>query len=153
MRTCVQGWRTSSLLSAPEALRVFPHSFEQQASISLLHQETQLPERWVVCAATAFQGSNQLLVLCVAFQEVPDGEDSPLADNCRCPVKESNDCMVFRLFFLMVSPMMKISIGNINITSVLKMKHNPQILLAVKYLSCFNNTTLYHFHKTSTNST
>lgn len=61
-------------------LGVFPDRFEQQGSISLFHQETQLPERGVVSCAAAFQSGNQFLVLRVVLQEVPDGEDCPLAD-------------------------------------------------------------------------
>lgn len=76
------GFKTFSLLAAPLRFsRVFPHRFEQQASVSLLHQETQLLERRVVGGATAFQGSDQLLVLRVVFKEVPDGKDGPLANN------------------------------------------------------------------------
>lgn len=70
------------------SLGVFPHSFEQQASISLLNEEPQLPEHGVVHRAAPLQSSHQLLVLLVVFQNVPDGEDPPLADNLRQSVKE-----------------------------------------------------------------
>lgn len=76
----VYGLRTFFLLT-DVFLGVFPHRFEQQGSISLFHQETQLPERGVVSCAAAFQSGNQFLVLRVVLQEVPDGEDCPLADD------------------------------------------------------------------------
>lgn len=84
-------WRTSS----PPALclrisRVFPNGLEQQASISLLHLKAQLSEGGVVGGAAALQAAHQLLVPRVAFQQVPDGKDGPLADNCRRPVKVFN---------------------------------------------------------------
>lgn len=80
METCL--W-VEDLLSPHRCffLGVFPHRFEQQVSISLFHQETQLPERGVVSCAAAFQSGNQFLVLRVVLQEVPDGEDCPLADD------------------------------------------------------------------------
>lgn len=66
------------------SLRVLPRGFQQQASISLLHRKSQLPEGGVVGRPAALQAGDQLLVLCVVFKEVPDGEDGPLADNWRC---------------------------------------------------------------------
>lgn len=71
--------------------RVFPHRFEQQASISLLHLEAQLPQCRVVGRATAFQCGDQLLVQRVVFKEVSDGKDGPLADNYGRPVEENNE--------------------------------------------------------------
>lgn len=62
-------------------LGVFPDRFKQQGSISLLHQESQLPERGVVGCAAAFQSGDQCLIVRVVLQEVPDGEDRPLADD------------------------------------------------------------------------
>lgn len=62
-------------------LRVLPQGFEQQASISLLYLESQLPQGGVVCCPTAFQAGDQLLVLCVVLKEIPDSKDGPLADN------------------------------------------------------------------------
>lgn len=79
METCL--W-VEDLLSPHRCfLGVFPDRFEQQGSISLFHQETQLLERGVVSCAAAFQSGNQFLVLQVVLQEVPDGEDCPLADD------------------------------------------------------------------------
>lgn len=71
------------------SLGVFPHRFEQQASIALLYQETQLPECGVVRRAAPLQAGDQLLVQQVVLQEVPDGEDGPLADNFKQSVKEN----------------------------------------------------------------
>ena len=62
------GWRASSLrVDLQSFSRVFPHSFEQQASVSLLHLEAQLLECGVVGGATALQNRHLLLVLLVVF--------------------------------------------------------------------------------------
>lgn len=55
------------LAASSEFLGVFPHRFQQQASVSFLHKETQLLQRRVVGRAAAFQGGDQLLVLRVVF--------------------------------------------------------------------------------------
>lgn len=82
-------WSSDQTLSSPFLLGILLHRFQQQASISLLHQEAQLPEGRVVYWATALQRGYQLLVLLVALQNVPDGEDGPLADDWMQLVKDN----------------------------------------------------------------
>lgn len=80
MKTCSGFEVLRSLPAAPRRLNVLPRWFEQEAAVSLLHLEAQLPENGIVGRALALQHSHSLLVFLVVVQQVPDGKNSPLAD-------------------------------------------------------------------------